>query len=125
MGSEMCIRDRHTTSKVVEKNVNTPERQLRELKQVSNNGDVRVFRATLIDWAKSYWPGDPPVNPVEIGRRLEKESLENQLREIDASLYGAQPGEVSLPQIYATLKTAVDDRKNASTQSTADPLPTL
>ena len=114
-----------TSDEAIEPVVGTSQHNLSQLNHVSNSGDVRVFRATLLDWAESYWPDDPPVNPAEIGRRLGQNSLEAQLRELDASLYSEQHGEVSLPQIYATLKSSIDHRNKDSKNSAADPLPTL
>lgn len=100
-------------------------RQLRELRALSTSENASIFRAAMVDWSHSYWPDNPPVSLVDIGRRLRHESLLKQLHQLDASLYGQQQSSVSLPDIYATLSAAITDHQQPSAKLNADPLPTL
>lgn len=102
-----------------------PGKRLSELRALSNSDNPSIFRAALMEWAQSFWPDNAPVSLVDIGDRLQHLPLQDQLRQLESSLYGQQQSNVSLPDIYATLSSAITAQTSTPTRHNADPLPPL
>ena len=76
-----------------------PEKMLNEKKafkqlgKVARGTDLLATRSALVTWAKTYWP-DTSINCLDdIKSNTEHASLENQLTQLDAALYGSEDKE--------------------------------
>ncbi len=59
----------------------------RDLKRACTEGDPRGARQHLQQWGRLVWPEDPPLNPVDLGRRVDPE-LEQAMQVLNDHLYG-------------------------------------
>lgn len=101
------------------------DRLLAELASASQTADPAVFRAALLRWARQYWPQDPPVNPAQIGDRLDSPELAGRLRQLDASMYSASPARFEAAPVFKQLQRSIAAAGKSAPDVVVSPLPQL
>lgn len=96
---------------------------LRELRKASEGDDRSLFRVHLMNWARHYWPGELFSGPLDIATRLADETLLQELKVFEASLYADNAASADLKKIYRQLRQSLDNV--ASAPVAKDLLPSL
>lgn len=71
--------------------VESRRRVLRELKKACLERDPHRAREHLLQWGRLTWPGDPPLNPTQVGSRIDTD-LEEAIKKMNDVLYSNHPG---------------------------------
>ncbi|MEX2524243.1 MAG: BatD family protein, partial [Gammaproteobacteria bacterium] len=70
-----------------DRTVESRRRVLREIKKACLEQDPRRAREQLLQWGRLNWPANPPLNPLQIGERIDPE-LEKAINRMNDILYG-------------------------------------
>jgi len=76
---------------------------LTELKQACQANDSSAARTTLLAWAKSVWPSDPPKGLAELSLHFDKSAADNLLT-LNQALYGKATSEWNGDAIWNAVK---------------------
>lgn len=86
-------------------------RVLRELKKACLERDPRRAREHLLQWGRLTWPADPPVNPTQVGSRIDPE-LEEAINKMNDVLYGNHSGQWDGEAFWRLFESAIRKRHN-------------
>lgn len=75
---------------------------LTAVEKACQSGSPRVSADALLEWARRYWPTNPPRTLVALAGRFESAELTNALSELDSALYAK---DTDAPDVLASLAT--------------------
>jgi len=84
-------RDKKATSPAPDRLEEGPART--RFQKGCREGNGRLARRGLLEWAAAHWPGDPPRGLQELATRLDDPPVRQMLTELDRSLYREEGGE--------------------------------
>jgi hypothetical protein len=88
---------------------------LKEVKKACLENDAPQARAALLRWASAYWNGQPAVNLVEIGQRMDQ-GVMHELAVLNQVLYGAAGEAWRGEGLWQALSAAVKRRQSPRAQ---------
>lgn len=89
--------------------VESRRRVLRELKKACLERNPHRAREHLLQWGRLAWPGDPPLNPLQLGSRIDPE-LEEAIKKMNDVLYGNHPGQWDGEAFWRLFEAAIRKR---------------
>ncbi|MBX2881277.1 MAG: BatD family protein, partial [Granulosicoccus sp.] len=75
--------------------LSTKAMPLSNVEAACKQGDHKVLKQALIDWAARQWPGDSTATLQTIAQRLPEGAARQSIRDLDNALYGQKHNDVS------------------------------
>ncbi len=101
----------------------TAQSAVNRLREACRANDAAAAKQALLAWANARWPLTTPLGLCEIGERGGAE-LEARILELNAALYGSNPGSWQGLALWSAFNAVKDGRENAE-RSQADALEPL